>query len=72
MTGILNVIILRCNWILSINTFLLFDQVFLSFIFSCFEIFRRYIWAIFRLETEHTRNVEQYRAINDIPVLNNI
>ena len=62
---------LRFNWILSVNTFLLFDQVLLSFFFSCLEIVRRYTWALFRVELEHTHNIDHYRVINDIPLLNN-
>ena len=62
-------LILRLNWILTINAFLLFDQMLLSFVFGCLEIFRRYIWALFRVELEHTNNIENYRAIKDIPVL---
>jgi hypothetical protein len=61
---------LRFNWILTVNTFLLFDKVLLSFIFSCLEIIRRYIWAIFRVELEHTHNIDHFRVINDIPLLN--
>jgi hypothetical protein len=61
---------LRFNWILTVNTFLLFDKVLLSFIFSCLEIIRRYIWALFRVELEHTHNIDHFRVINDIPLLN--
>jgi hypothetical protein len=58
---------LRFNWILTINAFLLFDQVLFSFLFGCLEVVRRYIWALFRMEREHMENVENYRAIKDIP-----
>lgn len=60
---------LRFNFILTINIFFLFDQLLLSFIFSCLEVIRRYIWAVFRMELEHTQNVEHYRAVVDIPLL---
>lgn len=63
---------LRLNWTLSISTFLLFDQTLLSFFFGCLEVFRRYMWALFRLELEHTQNAENYRAIKDIPLLENV
>ena len=68
IVSILN-LILRMNWILTINAFLLFDQIFLSFAFGCLEVIRRYMWAIFRMELEHTHNVENFRAIKDIPLL---
>lgn len=60
---------LRFNWILAINTFLLFDLSFFAFIAGCFEVFRRSIWAIFRVELEHTHNAEHYRAVLEIPLL---
>jgi xenotropic and polytropic retrovirus receptor 1 len=62
-------LLLRSTWILTINTFFLFDYILLSFLFGCLEVLRRYMWAVFRMELEHTQNVEQYRAIKDIPLL---
>lgn len=62
-------LVLRANWILTINAFLLFDQIILSFLFGCLEICRRYLWALFRVELEHSHNVENFRAIKDIPLL---
>lgn len=32
------------------------------------EIFRRFIWNIFRLENEQLSNIDQYRVTNDIPL----
>lgn len=60
---------LRFNWILTISTFLLFNQMLISFAFGCLEVVRRYMWALFRMELEHTNNMENFRATKDIPLL---
>ena len=62
-------LILRFNWMLTISTFILFNQLFVACIFGCLEVGRRYMWALFRMELEHTHNVEHFRATKDIPLL---
>jgi len=62
-------LLLRFNWVLTISTFIIFNQLVISFAFGCLEVVRRYMWALFRLETEHTLNMEQFRATKDIPLL---
>ena len=32
------------------------------------ELFRRFVWNIFRLENEHLNNREKYRAIREVPL----
>lgn len=63
-------LLLRFNWILTISTLVLFNQSMISFAFGCLEVIRRYMWAIFRMELEHTHNMENFRATKDIPLLN--
>lgn len=60
---------LRFNWILTISTFIIFNQLFISFLLGCLEVIRRYMWALFRMELEHTHNMENFRATKDIPLL---
>jgi hypothetical protein len=38
------------------------------FLIAFIEIFRRFVWNIFRLENEHLNNCGQYRAVRDIPL----
>jgi len=33
------------------------------------ELFRRYIWALIRIENEQVSNLEQYRYILEVPEL---
>ena len=70
MTGaVIFNLLLRFNWILTISTFIILNQLLLSFALGCLEVLRRYIWALFRMELEHTQNMERFRAIKDIPLL---
>lgn len=62
-------LLLRFNWILTISTFIILNQLLVSFALGCFEVFRRYMWALFKMEMEHTQNMEKFRAITDIPLL---
>jgi hypothetical protein len=39
-----------------------------SFLISWAEVFRRGLWAIFRVENEHCANVAQYKASRDVPL----
>lgn len=68
IAAILN-LLLRFTWILSINTALLFNFQLVAFLIGCTEVCRRHMWAFFRMEHEHVSNVEQYRAIQEIPIL---
>eukprot|EP01080_Neovahlkampfia_damariscottae_P008154 gene8154-12615_t len=43
------------------------DQIYL-FAIAFMELFRRFVWNIFRLENEHLNNREKYRAIRDVPL----
>jgi hypothetical protein len=40
----------------------------LPWIVIFFELFRRFIWNVFRLENEHLNNVEGYRIVHDVPL----
>ncbi|KJZ74474.1 hypothetical protein HIM_06070 [Hirsutella minnesotensis 3608] len=39
-----------------------------SFLVSLMEVFRRGLWALFRVENEHCANVAQYKASRDVPL----
>lgn len=39
-----------------------------SFLIALFEVIRRGLWSIFRVENEHCANVSQYKASRDVPL----
>lgn len=41
---------------------------YLDILFASLEIFRRFVWNIFRLENEQLSNVDQYRVTVDVPL----
>lgn len=59
--------ILRFSWILTLSPSFIAGNPLLSFCLACLEICRRCMWTLFRVENEHSNNVEHYRAAKDIP-----
>lgn len=61
--------ILRFAWIFyAIFTHDLQHSTTVSFLVAFAEVFRRGIWALFRVENEHCANVSQYKASRDVPL----
>lgn len=64
-------VILRFSWVflISPNQWLLFqDSEVLVFLLACLEIFRRFLWSIFRMENEMSNNIGEFRVTRDIPL----
>jgi hypothetical protein len=68
---ILNVF-LRFVWVLlfavRLKSKLRLDMQYFLFLVAFAEIFRRFIWNIFRLENEHLNNCGKFRVVLDIPL----
>ncbi|KAJ3057519.1 hypothetical protein HK097_004041 [Rhizophlyctis rosea] len=63
--------ILRLSWVflLSPNNWgLVQDSRILVYFQALLELFRRFVWSIFRMENEHTNNIGRYRAVTDVPL----
>ncbi|CAG5125059.1 unnamed protein product [Candidula unifasciata] len=63
-------LVLRFLWTLTVSVAegLLYNSHILSTLFSCLEVFRRFVWNFFRLENEHLNNCGQFRAVRDISI----
>jgi len=62
-------VVLRHQWILyAIFTEDLQHSSAVSFFVGLAEVLRRGVWALFRVENEHTNNVLKFRASRDIPL----
>lgn len=62
-------IVLRHQWIFyAIFTEDLQHSSAVSFFVGLAEVLRRGVWAVFRVENEHTNNVASFRASRDIPL----
>ena len=46
----------------------LMNQEYMLFLIAFAEIFRRFIWNLYRLENEHLNNCGQFRVVDDIPL----
>jgi hypothetical protein len=57
-------IILRLFWIVSIFSFIFMNSAFWNPISAVVEIFRRGVWAFFRVELEALENYEEYQTID--------
>ncbi|CAI4212620.1 unnamed protein product [Parascedosporium putredinis] len=61
--------ILRFSWIaIAIFTHNTQHSTVVSFSVSLFEVLRRGMWALIRVENEHCANVAQYKASRDVPL----
>lgn len=70
MAIVLN-LILRILWTLTISPAsigIFLNPIFFAAILSGFEIFRRGMWNLIRLENEQLNNMEKFRVVRDIPV----
>lgn len=66
---------LRATWIFTISPAFYsgwISSVHLKTVVACLEVARRAQWNIYRLENEHTGNIEGYRAVNIVPLKLNI
>ncbi|KAJ5176891.1 uncharacterized protein N7482_002768, partial [Penicillium canariense] len=62
-------IVIRFNWIFyAIFSNDIQHSAVLSFAVSLSEVVRRGVWAVFRVENEHSSNVRRFRASRDIPL----
>lgn len=66
-------IVVRFQWIplLLLNLFLIMSETtkfWITIAIANFELFRRFLWNIFRMEKEHLYNSEQFRVIKEIPL----
>lgn len=59
------VILLVVNIMISANTTVKF---WITIFFGGLELFRRFIWNVFRVENEHLNNCENYRVVRDVPL----
>ncbi len=71
--AIIENLILRFFWVilLLIRSFTPIDPItneWLLFGVTLFEIFRRFVWNIIRLENEQLNNMEGYRVVHDVPL----
>lgn len=62
-------IILRCSWISLLTTSVLVTRIRWAFVLSVLEVLRRSMWIFFRVSAEQVNNIENYRAVRDIPVV---
>jgi len=65
-------LILRFMWTLTLAPAvvdLFTNQIIFTTFLAIFEVFRRAIWNIFRLENEQIANVGKYRTVHEIPSL---
>ncbi|KZF20412.1 hypothetical protein L228DRAFT_27301 [Xylona heveae TC161] len=61
--------LLRFNWVFyAIFSDEVQHSATLSFFISLSEVFRRGMWALFRVENEHCTNVGRFRASRDVPL----
>lgn len=61
--------VLRFGWIFyAIFTHNTQHSTIISYLVSLMEVFRRGLWALFRVENEHCANVAQYKASRDVPL----
>lgn len=67
-----NNVLLRLVWLALFIAKMGFDantrKDWISFLVAVLEIFRRFVWNIFRLEHEQVHNTESYRATVDVPL----
>ncbi|RDD44460.1 Xenotropic and polytropic retrovirus receptor 1-like protein [Trichoplax sp. H2] len=63
-------LVLRFAWTItvSVGELNLLDSDLLITILASFEVFRRFIWNLFRLENEHLNNCGQFRATRNISI----
>jgi len=65
-------LLLRFMWVLVFGLRLManikLDMQYFLFFVAFAEIFRRFVWNIFRLENEHLNNCGKFRAVLDIPL----
>jgi len=64
-------LLLRFTWIvralIDVNSYPWFSGVWHGTFIGAFELFRRWQWAIIRIENEQVNNLEKYRHVLDIP-----
>ncbi|AMD20001.1 HCL150Cp [Eremothecium sinecaudum] len=62
-------VLIRFQWIVyAITTTQIQQSAVTSFILAAVEVFRRFIWVIFRVENEHVANVHLFKITGDTPL----
>lgn len=70
-TAIVGNLVLRISWVTLLAPSYWGDGLRSSsvvFVLALFEAFRRFIWAIIRMENEHSLNIGGFRAVREIPL----
>ncbi len=69
--AILSDFLLRFTWIvralIDVNSYPWFSDVWHGTFIGALELFRRWQWALIRIENEQVHNLEKYRHVLDIP-----
>lgn len=69
--GMIFNVAIRLSWISMAKPYFYHDSIskeLLLFILALLEVFRRFVWNIFRMENDHVSNCESYRVTKDIPL----
>lgn len=67
-------LLLRFTWVVTVlpKSVLQLNKEYSHLLFLCLtvaEIYRRVLWALFRVENENVNNLEKYRTFLEIPQL---
>lgn len=62
-------VVLRMAWISTLNAQFIVYYGIWSFSLGLLEVIRRCMWALVRVENEHANNIENYRAVREIPMM---
>lgn len=60
--------VLRFAWFSLLNTSFLLQSRMWAFVLAVLEVGRRCLWMLLRIESEHANNIENYRAVKEIPL----
>ena len=67
-------LILRCTWLIpafiNVSGYPILTTIGWGTLIGFAELYRRWFWAILRIENEQINNFEKYRYIQDIPEVN--
>ena len=67
-------LILRCTWLIpafiNVSGYPILTTIGWGTLIGLLELYRRWFWAILRIENEQINNFEKYRYIQDIPEIN--
>ena len=67
-------LVLRCTWLITafinVNGYPWLTTIGWGTVIGILELYRRWLWALIRIENEQINNFEKYRYIQDIPEIN--